>query len=78
MDLHLDAGVQGYPYPWVTWSHGDLLLQYTSDVDSQTRLKIRNVTVSEGGLYTCSAKNSIGRHILTFEVYVEGNDFICI
>lgn len=72
MDLHMDAGVQGYPYPWVSWSHNDLLLQNTSNVDSQTSLKIRNVTVSKGGLYTCYAKNSVGHHILTFKVYVEG------
>ena len=78
MDLHMDAGVQGYPYPWVTWSHNDLLLQNISNVDSQTSLKIRNVTVSKGGLYTCYAKNSVGHHILTFKVYVEGTDFICM
>ena len=78
MDLHMDAGVQGYPYPWVSWSHNDLLLQNTSNVDSQTSLKIRNVTVSKGGLYTCYAKNSVGHHILTFKVYVEGTDFICM
>ena len=41
-------------------------------------LKIRNVTVSKGGLYTCYAKNSVGHHILTFKVYVEGTDFICM
>ena len=52
-DLHLDARVQGYPYPWVTWSHRDHLLQNTSNVDSETRLKIRNVTVLEGGIYIC-------------------------
>ena len=74
----MDAGVQGYPYPWVSWSHNDLLLQNTSNVDSQTSLKIRNVTVSKGGLYTCYAKNSVGHHILTFKVYVEGTDFICM
>ena len=74
----MDAGVQGYPYPWVSWSHNDLLLQNTSNVDSQTSLKIRNVTVSKGGLYTCYAKNSAGHHILTFKVYVEGTDFICM
>ena len=74
----MDAGVQGYPCPWVTWSHNDLLLQNTSNVDSQTSLKIRNVTVSKGGLYTCYAKNSVGHHILTFKVYVEGTDFICM
>ena len=72
----MDAGVQGYPYPWVSWSHNDLLLQNISNVDSQTSLKIRNVTVSKGGLYTCYAKNSVGHHILTFKVYVEGTDFI--
>ena len=52
-DLHLDARVQGYPYPWVAWSHRDHLLQNTSNVDSETRLKIRNVTVLEGGIYIC-------------------------
>ncbi|RMX59450.1 hypothetical protein pdam_00015666, partial [Pocillopora damicornis] len=48
-DLHLDVRVQGYPYPWVTWRHRDYLLQNKSNVDSETRLKIRNVTVLEGG-----------------------------
>ena len=49
--------MQDYPYPWVTWSHRDLLPQNTSNVDLQTRLKICNFTVLEGGLYTCYAKN---------------------
>ena len=76
MDLHLDVREQGYPYPCFYWSHYDLLLQNTSNVDSQTRLKIRNVTVFEGGLFTCYAKNPFGHDILTFNVYVEGIDFI--
>ena len=76
-DLHLDARVQGYPYPWVTWSHNDLLLQNNSNVDSETRLKIRKVTVLNGGLYTCYAKNPSGHDMLIYNVYVEGTDFIC-
>ena len=76
-DLHLDVRVQGYPYPWVTWSHGDHLLQNKSVKDSETRLKIRNVTILEGGRYTCYAKNPFGHDILTFDVTVEGIDFIC-
>ncbi|XP_058973173.2 protein sidekick-2-like isoform X1 [Pocillopora verrucosa] len=71
-DLHLDVRVQGYPFPWVTWSHGDHLLQNKSVKDSETRLKIRNVTVLEGGRYTCYAKNPFGHDILTFDVTVEG------
>ena len=76
-DLHLDVRVQGYPYPWVTWRHRDYLLQNKSNVDSETRLKIRNVTVLEGGRYTCYAKNPLGHDNLTFDVNVEGIDFIC-
>nr|XP_058957466.1 immunoglobulin superfamily member 10-like [Pocillopora verrucosa] len=70
-DLHLDVRVQGYPYPWVTWRHRDYLLQNKSSVDSETRLKIRNVTVLEGGRYTCYAKNPLGHNNLTFDVNVE-------
>ena len=77
LSLHLDVRVQGYPYPWITWSHGDHLLQNKSVKDSETRLKTRNVTVLEGGRYTCYAKNPLGHDILTFDVNVEGIDFIC-
>ena len=76
-DLHLDVRVQGYPYPWVTWRHRDHLLQNKSNVDSETRLKIRNITVLEGGSYTCYAKNPLGHDNLTFDVNVEGIDLIC-
>ena len=77
MDFHLDPRLQGYLYPWVTWSHRNLLPQNTSNVDSQTRLKIRNFTVLEGGLYTCYPKNPFGHDTLTYNVYVQGINFIC-
>ena len=76
MDLYMDALVQGYPYPSVTWSHDGLLLQNTWNNDSETSLIIRSVTVYESGQYTCYAKNSLGDDIFTVDVYVQGIDFI--
>ncbi|XP_022785117.1 immunoglobulin superfamily member 10-like isoform X2 [Stylophora pistillata] len=72
MDLHLDARVQGYPFPRVTWIHGENLLKSTPNVDSETSLKIRNVTASESGNYTCLAENLFGRVFFTVNVYVKG------
>ena len=77
MDLTVDVQVQGYPYPWVTWSHNGLPLPNTLSFGSETKLKMRNVTVLDGGLYSCYAKNSLGHDNLTFNVNVEGIDFIC-
>ena len=76
MDLYMDALVQGYPYPSVTWSHDGLLLQNTWNNDSETSLIIRSVPVYESGQYTCYAKNSLGDNIFTVDVYVQGIDFI--
>ncbi|PFX28981.1 hypothetical protein AWC38_SpisGene6257 [Stylophora pistillata] len=66
MDLRLDARVQGYPYPRVTWSHDELVLKYRTNVDSETSLKIRNVTVFESGIYSCYAKNPFGHDSINF------------
>ena len=77
MDLTMDVQVQGYPFPRATWSHNGLLLPNTSNFGSKTKLTIRKVTVLEGGLYSCYAKNSAGQDNLTFNVSVEGIDFIC-
>ncbi|XP_022807654.1 contactin-6-like [Stylophora pistillata] len=74
VDLHLDARVQGYPFPRVTWSHDENLLKSTPNVDSETSLKIRNVTASESGNYTCLAENPFGRVSFTVKVYVKGID----
>ena len=72
----MDAQVHGYPYPWVTWSHNGLLLQNTSNVDSETSLIIRNVTLYKGGNYTCFTNNRLGNNSFTKDVYVEGIGFI--
>ena len=77
MDLIMDVQVKGYPYPRSTWSHNGLLLPNTSNFGSKTKLIIRKVTVLEGGLYSCYAKNPDGQANLTFNVSVEGIDFIC-
>lgn len=74
VDLHLDARVQGYPFPRVTWSHDENLLKSTPNVDSETSLKIRKVTASESGNYTCLAENPFGRVSFTVNVYVKGID----
>ncbi|XP_066024245.1 neural cell adhesion molecule 1-like isoform X4 [Pocillopora verrucosa] len=71
MDLTVDVQVQGYPYPWVTWSHNGLPLPNTLSFGSETKLKMRNVTVLDGGLYSCYAKNPLGHDNLTFNVNVE-------
>ena len=76
MDLHMDALVQSYPYPWVTWSHNGRLLQNTSNVASETRLKICNVTANQDGRYSCYAENIFGHDIFTVDVKVQGIDFI--
>ena len=77
MDLIMDVQVKGYPYPRSTWSHNGLLLPNASNFGSKTKLIIRKVTVLEGGLYSCYAKNPDGQDNLTFNVSVEGIDFIC-
>lgn len=71
MDLHMDALVQSYPYPWVTWSHNGRLLQNTSNVASETRLKICNVTANQDGRYSCYAENIFGHDIFTVDVKVQ-------
>ena len=76
MDLHMDARVQGYPYPLVTWSRNGLHLQNTSNVSLETRLKIRNVMLRESGRYTCHAENQLGGDNFTVDVYVQGIDFV--
>ena len=73
----MDALVQSYPYPWVTWSHNGRLLQNTSNVASETRLKICNVTANQDGRYSCYAENIFGHDIFTVDVKVQGIDFIC-
>ena len=74
--LYMDTQVQGYPYPWVTWSHNELLLKETPNVDSETFLRIRNVTVDKKGRYTCFANNQLGNTSFTVSVKVKGIDFI--
>lgn len=76
MDLHMDALVQSYPYPWVTWRHNGSLLQNTSNVASETRLKISNVSANQNGRYTCYAENIFGHDVFTVDVKVHGIDFI--
>ena len=75
MTLYLEAQVQGYPYPRVTWSHRHNILQNTSNVDADTNLKIRNVTKSQGGLYIISAENPLGNDTFTVNVFVIGEFF---
>ena len=77
MDLHLGAQVEGYPYPRVTWYHSGLLLQNISNVDSVTKVQIKNVTLSNGGTYICYAQNPSGYDTITVKVYIKGIDFIC-
>ena len=72
----MDARVQGYPYPLVTWSRNGLHLQNTSNVSLETRLKIRNVILRESGRYTCHAENPLRGDNFTVDVYVQGIDFI--
>ena len=78
MDLRLDAQVQGYPYPRVTWSHDELVLKYRTNVDSETSLKIRNVTVFESGIYTCYAKNPFGHDSINFTANISVQGINCI
>ena len=72
----MDALVQSYPYPWVTWRHKGSLLQNTSNVASETRLKISNVSANQNGRYTCYAENIFGDDVFTVDVKVHGIDFI--
>ena len=78
MDLHIDATVHGYPYPWVTWSHNKVLIGNKSIENNETSHIIRNVTVYEGGSYSCFANNRYGAVLFTVNVYVQGIDFIRI
>lgn len=73
----MDAKVQGYPYPWVAWTHNELLEQNDSFVHTETRFKIRNVILYDSGRYTCYAENPLGNNSFTVDVNVQGIDFIC-
>ena len=76
-DLILVTRVKGYPYPWVAWYYSGRLLQNTSNVDSETVMLIRNITLSNAGYYYCYTKNPFGHDSLAIQVYIKGIDFIC-
>ena len=78
MDLHIDATVLGYPYPWVAWSHNKVVIGNKSIENNEASHIIRNVTVYEGGSYSCFANNRYEDDEFTVNVYVQGIDFIRI
>ncbi|PFX28975.1 Inactive tyrosine-protein kinase 7 [Stylophora pistillata] len=74
MDLYLEAQVEGYPYPWVSLSHDQHVLQNRSNfTSSNILLKVNsNITKANGGLYIICAGNPYRNHCLIMRVHVQG------
>ncbi|XP_022785098.1 uncharacterized protein LOC111325537 [Stylophora pistillata] len=75
MDLYLEAQVEGYPYPWVSLSHDQHVLQNRSNfTSSNILLKVNsNITKANGGLYIICAGNPYRNHCLIMRVHVQDN-----
>ncbi|XP_022785044.1 uncharacterized protein LOC111325490 isoform X1 [Stylophora pistillata] len=73
MDLYLEAEVEGYPYPWVSLSHDQHVLQNRSNFRSSKILRKvnSNITKADGGLYIICAGNAYGNHCLIMRVHVQ-------
>lgn len=68
-NLSLVCLAVGWPRPQLTWTRGDeLLLNQTSN---GTYIQ-RHVTLEDGGIYTCSAKNQFGIEYRSVKVIVLG------
>lgn len=77
MDLYLAAQVEGYPYPWVSLSHDQHVLQNRSNfTSSNILLKVNsNITKANCGLYIICAGNPYGNPCLIMRVHVQGDCF---
>ncbi|GBM32225.1 hypothetical protein AVEN_131614-1 [Araneus ventricosus] len=89
--LNLHCRAQGFPPPKITWYIGNLMASQLKEADlrisiysadggmSNSYLILRDMTVSDKGLYTCRAENSIDSGITTSYdeesvfVHVRGN-----
>ncbi|XP_022792729.1 immunoglobulin superfamily member 10-like [Stylophora pistillata] len=68
-NLSLVCLAVGWPRPQLTWTRGDeVLLNQTSN---GTYIQ-QNVTLEDGGIYTCSAKNQFGIEYRSVKVIVLG------
>uniref|UniRef100_A0A096LV94 Neuronal cell adhesion molecule n=1 Tax=Poecilia formosa TaxID=48698 RepID=A0A096LV94_POEFO len=70
--LEMECIAEGLPTPEVSWTKvsGDLPSRRTSFLDFNKTLQIVNVSESDEGDYSCTAKNQLGsaHHIITVEV----------
>ncbi|XP_014884384.1 neuronal cell adhesion molecule-like isoform X7 [Poecilia latipinna] len=70
--LKMECIAEGLPTPEVSWTKvsGDLPSRRTSFLDFNKTLQIVNVSESDEGDYSCTAKNQLGsaHHIITVEV----------
>lgn len=73
MPLLLEFKAHGYPYPWVSLSHGqDILLNGTKNL---TLIRFY-ATKSFNGEYTCRAGNPLGNTSIAIKVTVIGEFLI--
>lgn len=66
--MQLTCSAVGNPSPSYTWTHSSRELSQ----DTSSVLTIKSATSSDGGQYTCTAKNIIGTVTKTFTVKVHG------
>jgi titin len=75
--LNLPVTVTGVPTPKVTWSLNDKTVAASMKTKLESRdmhysLTTRDVSREDGGIYTVTAENVVGRKHATFEVKIKG------
>lgn len=71
-DVSLKCSSKGNPQPEYLWQYYNSSNVAEKHEDGVTYLSITNATAMNMGLYTCSAKNSVGHVWKTVKLKVEG------
>ncbi|XP_065051920.1 peroxidasin-like isoform X2 [Rhopilema esculentum] len=76
-DLELNCIISGSPFPQVTWSHNDRLLDTNnprfSFSQGSRKLMIKTLNLDDAGYYTCTAKNQLAEVSRTCTLAVRAN-----
>ena len=75
-NLKLKCGARGSPAPRITWyRNGKLLVGDDRRILSGDLLQVNNLTLLDGGVYQCEAKNDIGSSLNYVVLHVTGKNY---